>query len=157
MMCYIRYVSVISHHWWYITFHNDYITGHITCYITSFATSCQHMPFNHQHCHHRLAHAPPCAASASPLPVVEHHSFVPCASAQPLSFCHCDMPWLAPPIPQRLNLFITRLNLFRLNLFITRFSSRPIISARPSERYEQLPVTRHTVPVSNGSQRSLLG
>ncbi len=38
MWCYIRYVSVLSHHWWYITFPNDYITGYITCYKKSFAT-----------------------------------------------------------------------------------------------------------------------
>jgi hypothetical protein len=31
-------VSVISHHWCYITFPNDYVTDYIPCYITSFAT-----------------------------------------------------------------------------------------------------------------------
>jgi hypothetical protein len=38
MWCYIRYGSIISHHWCDITFPNDYITGYITCYITSSAT-----------------------------------------------------------------------------------------------------------------------
>jgi hypothetical protein len=42
----------------------------------------QHVPFNHQNCHHQLAHAPSCAASALPLPFIEHPSFVLYAFAQ---------------------------------------------------------------------------
>jgi hypothetical protein len=39
-------------------------------------------PFIHQHCHHPQAHVTPGAASASPLPFVEHPLFVPYASSQ---------------------------------------------------------------------------
>jgi hypothetical protein len=38
LKCYIMYVSVVSHPLWCITYPNSYITGYITCCITSFAT-----------------------------------------------------------------------------------------------------------------------
>jgi hypothetical protein len=94
MWCYIMYVSVIEHPWCYITSPNGYVTCYITCYrtcykniviITLFLT-CAFQ----SHYHYQLVHAPPCAASASPLPIVQHPLYIPYSSAQrwPLSYCH---------------------------------------------------------------------